>query len=139
QSIGYHNKNIGVNIVEFILQTINPVEQCMSKAAMKQYRRDIAFETPVTPISESTVEDRGDGTEPIIEEWRPVTPPPLPITHNDSSIKKEFKDDPTLDSKTQHASTTQIDEDEEDPDDLRNFKIVEKSFLIDNYEELDQE
>ncbi|CAG8597285.1 9545_t:CDS:2, partial [Scutellospora calospora] len=52
------------------------------------------------PISASTVEDRGDGTEPIIGEWRP------------------------------HASTTQIDEDEEDPDALRNFKILKNLFQL---------
>ncbi|CAG8823240.1 12402_t:CDS:2, partial [Racocetra persica] len=83
QSIGYHSKNIGVNIVAFILQTINPRTmheqgkkhkenqekflrdiyrkehesrkeaaktkrelERIEKAAMKQYRRDIALETP---------------------------------------------------------------------------------------------
>ncbi|CAG8679808.1 6760_t:CDS:2, partial [Dentiscutata heterogama] len=95
----------------------------IEKAAMKQYRRDIALEAPgatssiqpptdsaptknlgyhdivyagsATPLHSSTaplpaqpvitqtrapiVEDRGDGTEPVIGEWRPVTPPPLPI------------------------------------------------------------
>ncbi|RIB02474.1 hypothetical protein C2G38_2149988 [Gigaspora rosea] len=161
----------------------------IEKAAMKQYRRDIALEAPgatsstIKPPTDTTyststkdygyhdivyagssaslhtsteplpaqpvitqtrapiVEDRGDGTEPVIGEWRPVTPPPLPTTHN-SHVKEESKDDSTLPSTTQYSSSIQVDDDDDDdddPDDLRNFKIVEKSFPIDSHEELDLE
>ncbi|CAG8592555.1 21709_t:CDS:2 [Dentiscutata erythropus] len=107
----------------------------IEKAAMKQYRRDIALEAPgatssikpptdltptknigyhdivyagsATPLHTSTaplpaqpvitqtrapiVEDRGDGTEPVIGEWRPVTPPPLPTIRN-SHIKEDHEE-----------------------------------------------
>ncbi|CAG8482488.1 12851_t:CDS:2 [Funneliformis mosseae] len=63
----------------------------------------------------------GDGTEVVIGEWRPVTPPAVP---QKSQVDNE--------SKSQETIPQEDDEDEEDPDDLRNFKVVEKTFPLDN-------
>ncbi|RIA94479.1 hypothetical protein C1645_561485 [Glomus cerebriforme] len=133
----------------------------IERAAMKQYKKDIILEAPgasmasltstsninaprVTssfsehdiiyagPVAASNYTDltelskNAGGTEAVIGEWRPVTPPSAP-SENDTLKTDQANDE----SKSQNA-ILQDDDEEEDPDDLRNFKVVEKTFPLDD-------
>ncbi|CAG8538815.1 17464_t:CDS:10 [Acaulospora morrowiae] len=69
--------------------------------------------------------------ESVIGEWRPVTPPPIPAStpKQDPFIKDELKDEIKNDDS---LLPPQDDDDEfEDPDDLSNFRVVEKALPVD--------
>lgn len=76
-----------------------------------------------TQITDIKIE-KGDGTEPVIGEWRPVTPPPQ------QNIKQEPNDNDNFLPPSQ-SNVTQDDDDLEDPEDLSNFKVVEKKLSVD--------
>ena len=83
---------------------------------------DIIYAGPVAVDSSNYIESKSAGeTEAVIGEWRPVTPPPAPPV-----------DDASKTDQANSELILQDDEEEEDPDDLRNFKVVEKTFLLDD-------
>jgi len=116
---------------------------------MKQYKKDIILEAPgasmaaltstsntstvKSSFSEHDIIYAGSVAEPsyippvdssesaMIGEWIPVTPPPAP------------QEDQVNDESTSQEVIPQYDEEEEeDPDDLRNFKVVEKTFPLED-------
>lgn len=128
---------------------------------MKQYKKDIILEVPGASIASLTSSNTNappvtrsfsehdviyagsttnyaelaelskssksaDGTEAVIGEWRPVTPPPAPPVNN------SLETDQDNNTSTSQEAILQDDEEDEDPDDLRNFKVVEKTFPLDD-------
>ncbi|CAB4445659.1 unnamed protein product [Rhizophagus irregularis] len=71
-----------------------------------------------------------DGTEAVIGEWRPVTPPPAPPPA--PPVNNALETDQGNNTSTSQEAILQDDEEDEDPDDLRNFKVVEKTFPLDD-------
>ncbi|CAG8458326.1 11221_t:CDS:2 [Ambispora gerdemannii] len=51
-------------------------------------------------------EDRGDGSEPVIGEWRPVTPPPLPLPVSTDATAASSKQGGKSDDKTNIVEKT---------------------------------
>jgi len=94
---------------------------------------DIIYAGPVTADSTSNYTEPTElsksagGTEAVMGEWKPVTPPPAPPINNTLET-----DEPNNVSISQEASFQDDEEEEEDPDDLRNFKVVEKTFPLDD-------
>jgi hypothetical protein len=126
---------------------------------MKQYKKDIILEVPGASIASLTstsntndppvtssfsehdviyansasnytelteLNKSADGTEAVIGEWKPVTPPPAPPVNN------ALETDQANNTSTSQEAILQDDEEDEDPDDLRNFKVVEKTFPLDD-------
>ncbi|CAG8627439.1 6064_t:CDS:2, partial [Acaulospora colombiana] len=114
----------------------------IERDALKQYKKDLALEVPGANIATHQSNSRptvttqypgesaaaGDAQieESVIGEWRPVTPPPVSASaqKQDPFIKDEFKNDNSI-------PPLQDDDEFEDPDDLSNFKVVEKTLSID--------
>jgi len=69
---------------------------------------------------------QNSGTEGVMGEWRAVTPPPRP------QLEVEDKERKRGDDKGEEAKVLEDDDDEEDDhDDIRNFKLVEKTISLD--------
>ncbi|CAG8602999.1 7387_t:CDS:2 [Paraglomus occultum] len=90
--------------------------------------------TDIEQVSEVTEElPQNSGTEGVMGEWRPVTPPPRPQSKGDDEERKHGDD------KDEEAKVLE-DDDEDDHDDIRNFKLVEKTIPLEpDLDEKDKE
>jgi hypothetical protein len=90
---------------------------------------DIIYAGPASVDSSNYTELKSaGGTEAVIGEWRPVTPPPIPPVSDTQKADQASSESISKEVILQDDD----DEEEEDPDDLRNFKVVEKTFPLDD-------
>ncbi|CAG8511818.1 12143_t:CDS:2 [Rhizophagus irregularis] len=113
----------------------------IERAAMKQYKKDIILEVPGASIA-SLKSTSNTNAPPVISSFSEHDVIYAGSTTNYTELAELSKSGKSADgteatdqgnnTSTSQEAILQDDEEDEDPDDLRNFKVVEKTFPLDD-------